>query len=82
MAIHSNILARKFRGERSLAGYSPQGRKKSDVTEQSRVTTHLQRNSKYRLYRLSGSLKKIKNKTVKSLRHTLNGSNAYLSNFP
>ena len=33
MAIHSSILARKSHGQRSLAGYSPQG-KELDVTEQ------------------------------------------------
>ena len=52
--------------------------KESDVTEQARVTTHLRWNPKNRLYRPSGSLEKIKNKTVKSLLHTLNGSNAHL----
>ena len=33
MATHSSILGGKSHGWRSLAGYSPQGRKKSDVTE-------------------------------------------------
>ena len=34
MASHSSILAGEFLGQRSLAGYSPQGRKESDMTEQ------------------------------------------------
>ena len=34
MATHSSILARKSHGQRSLAGYSPQGHKESDTTEQ------------------------------------------------
>ena len=33
MVVHSSILARKSYGQRSLAGYSPQGRKESDITE-------------------------------------------------
>ena len=33
MAIHPNILAGKSYEQRSLAGYSPQGHKESDVTE-------------------------------------------------
>ena len=32
-ATHSNTLAQKSHGQRSLAGYSPQGCKKSDTTE-------------------------------------------------
>ena len=32
MATHSGILE-KFHGQRSLAGYSPQGHKKSDTAE-------------------------------------------------
>ena len=32
-AIHSSILAWRIHGQRSLAGYSPQGRKESDLTE-------------------------------------------------
>ena len=34
MATHSSILAREFHGQRSLAGYSPQGPKESDLIEQ------------------------------------------------
>ena len=34
MAIHSSILAWKFHGWRSLAGYSPWGLKEWDTTEQ------------------------------------------------
>ena len=34
MAIHSSILAGEFHGQRSLVGYSPWGRKESDMTEQ------------------------------------------------
>ena len=33
MATHSSILAWRFHGQRSLAGYSPWGRKESDMTE-------------------------------------------------
>ena len=33
MAIHSSILAWKSHGQRSLAGYSPPGRKELDTTE-------------------------------------------------
>ena len=33
MATHSSTLARKFIGWRSLVGYSPWGRKQSDMTE-------------------------------------------------
>ena len=32
MATHSGILAWKIHGQRSLAGYSPRGRKESDTT--------------------------------------------------
>ena len=34
MATHSGILAGEFHVKRSLAGYSPWGRKESDTTEQ------------------------------------------------
>ena len=34
MAAHFSILAGESYGQRSLAGYSPQGRKESDMTEQ------------------------------------------------
>ena len=33
MATHANILAWKPHGQRSLVGYSPQGRKESNMTE-------------------------------------------------
>ena len=33
MATHSSILAGEFHGQRSLAGYSPLGRKESDTTQ-------------------------------------------------
>ena len=33
MATHSSILAWRIHGQRSLAGYSPWGRKESDTTE-------------------------------------------------
>ena len=33
MATHSSILPGKFRGQRSLVGYSPWGLKESDKTE-------------------------------------------------
>ena len=34
MAIHSSVLAWKMPGQRSLVGYSPWGRKESDMAEQ------------------------------------------------
>ena len=34
MATHSNILAWKFHGQRSLVGYSPWSCKESDMPEQ------------------------------------------------
>ena len=37
MATHSSILAEKFHEERSLAGYSPWGRKELDMTEHPRT---------------------------------------------
>ena len=37
MALNSNILAWRIHGQRSQAGYSPWGCKKSDITE---VTSH------------------------------------------
>ena len=39
VATHSNILAGKSHGQRSLAGYSPWGRKESNTTELSNWTT-------------------------------------------
>ena len=33
MATHSSILAQKFHGQRSLVGYTPQGHKELDMTE-------------------------------------------------
>ena len=33
MDTHSSILPEEFHGQRILAGYSPRGRKESDVTE-------------------------------------------------
>ena len=33
MAIHSSTIARKSHGQRTLVGYSPWGRKESDMTE-------------------------------------------------
>ena len=33
MATHSSILAWRIHGQRSLVGYSPWGRKESDMTE-------------------------------------------------
>ena len=38
MATHSSTLAWRFHGQRSLVGYSPWGRKESDMTE--RLGTH------------------------------------------
>ena len=34
------FLPGKFRGQRSLVGYSPQGRKESDMTEATHTHTH------------------------------------------
>ena len=34
MVTHSSILSGKSHGQRSLAGYSPWGRKESDTTEE------------------------------------------------
>ena len=39
MATHSSILPGESHGQRSLVGYSPQGRKKSDTTEQLHFTS-------------------------------------------
>ena len=39
MATHSSILAGKFHGQRSLAGYSPWGHKESDTTEHTHTHT-------------------------------------------
>ena len=39
MAIHSSILAWKIHGLRILVGYSPWGRKESDMTEQFHFTS-------------------------------------------
>ena len=40
MATHSSILAWQFHGQKSLAGYSPGGRKELDMTECVRAHTH------------------------------------------
>ena len=42
MGIHSSILPGEFHGQRSLAGYSPWGRKESDTTEQLTLSLSLQ----------------------------------------
>ena len=42
MATHSSILAWEIHGQRSLVGYSPQGHKESDTTEQ--LTSNKARN--------------------------------------
>ena len=34
MATHSTLLSGEFLGQRSLAGYSPEGHKESDTTKQ------------------------------------------------
>ena len=39
MATHSNILAGESHGQRSLASYSPWGRKELDVTDQLSAAT-------------------------------------------
>ena len=38
IATHSSVLPGKFHGQRSLAGYSPEGHKESDATE--RLSMH------------------------------------------
>ena len=40
MATHSSILAGESHGWRSLVGYSPRGRKESDMTERLHSLTH------------------------------------------
>ena len=40
MATNSSILAGESHGQRSLAGYSPRGRKESDMTERLHTHTH------------------------------------------
>ena len=41
MATHSSILAWRIpHGQRSLVGYSPQGRKESDMTERLSTAQH------------------------------------------
>ena len=40
MATHSSILAWESHGQRSLAGYSPQGHKESDMTESDLACPH------------------------------------------
>ena len=40
METHSSILTWRTSGQRSLVGYSPQGRKDSDTTEQLHSPTH------------------------------------------
>ena len=42
MATHSSVLAWEIHGQRSLVGYSPQGHKESDTTEQ--LTSNKARN--------------------------------------
>ena len=39
MATHSSILAWRISGQKSLEGYSPQGRRESDITEQVKPST-------------------------------------------
>ena len=39
MATHSRILPGESHGQRSLAGYSPRGRKESDTTERVHFTS-------------------------------------------
>ena len=41
MVTHSSILAWRIPGQRSLAGYSPRGRKESDTTERLHFTSSL-----------------------------------------
>ena len=40
MATHSNILAWKIHGQRSLVGYSPWSQKELDTTEHTCTQTH------------------------------------------
>ena len=42
MATHSSILAWKIHGQRSPVGYSPWGRKESDITERLHFSTFYQ----------------------------------------
>ena len=41
MSTHSSILPREFRGQRSLAGYSPWGHRESDTTEQLTLSEYI-----------------------------------------
>ena len=45
MATQAGILAGKFHGQRSLAGYSPVGRTQSDMTES--LSTHADTRGNY-----------------------------------
>ena len=49
MATHSSILAWKICGQRSLAGYNPQGHKESDTTEAPEHACSVQTNPKTNL---------------------------------
>ena len=40
MATHSSILPGESHGQKSLTGYSPQGHKESDMTEQLTLSLH------------------------------------------
>ena len=44
-ATHSSILPGEFHGQRSLADYSPWGRKESDMTEQVTLLQNIKKNS-------------------------------------
>ena len=57
MATHSSILAGKSHGQRSLMGYSPWGRKKSDTTECTHGNTHTALNDSTLLANKSVNLK-------------------------
>ena len=50
MATPSSILAGKFHGQRSLAGYSPWGQKESDTTEHSRAQSNAKVSSRLKKY--------------------------------
>ena len=41
MATHSNILAWRIHGQRSLAGYSPRGWKESDTTKRPTLSLYI-----------------------------------------
>ena len=63
MATHSNILALKSNGQRSVVGYSPWGRKELDTTEH----THMQYSQEIKRWRICYNTGSYKNESIKIL---------------